>query len=165
VRREPLSCGFFFSTKFQAEVHRAIQRNSYDVIFVYCSSMTQYIPEPPPAPVVADFVDIDSTKWAQYAQRSRIPQSWVFAREARELAQLEERWARASSSTIVVTQQEAAGLQGKDVRALHVIGNGVDVPRARTGALPAEILSLQPYALFVGTMDYLPNVDAVEYFV
>ena len=48
--------------------------------------MAQYVPSPLPTPVVMDFVDIDSAKWAQYAKRSLPPLSWVYGREAREQA-------------------------------------------------------------------------------
>jgi sugar transferase (PEP-CTERM/EpsH1 system associated) len=127
--------------------------------------MAQYLPRPVPVPVVMDFVDIDSAKWAQYARRSRPPLSWLFAREARELARYEREWARASSSTVVTTRQEASLLSGEGISGIEVVGNGVDISPARIEALPEEIRALQPYALFVGTMDYLPNIDAVEYFV
>jgi sugar transferase (PEP-CTERM/EpsH1 system associated) len=163
LRGEPLSCGCFFSWKFQVEVRRALALCTYDVIFIFCSSMAQYLPRPLPSPVVLDFVDIDSAKWAQYAQRSRPPFSWVFAREARKLARYEEDWARVSSSTIVSTRQEASLLQGEGI-PVEVVSNGVEIPEERLDPLPAEIRALQPYAVFVGTMDYLPNVDAVEYF-
>jgi glycosyltransferase involved in cell wall biosynthesis len=46
----------------------------------------------------------------------------------------------------------------------EVVGNGVEIPEAQETQLPSEIEALQPYALFLGTMDYLPNVDAAEYF-
>jgi sugar transferase (PEP-CTERM/EpsH1 system associated) len=161
---EPLSCGCFFSSKFQAEVRRTLAMGSYDVIFIYCSSMAQYLPRPLSAPVVLDFVDIDSAKWAQYAQRLRPPLSWLFAREARELARYEKDWARLSASTIVTTSQEASWLVGEGIPPVEVVGNGVDIPEPRPDPLPEKIRALQPYALFVGTMDYLPNVDAVEYF-
>jgi sugar transferase (PEP-CTERM/EpsH1 system associated) len=164
MRGEPLSCGCFFSSSFQAEVRRALAGDTYDVIFVYCSSMAQYLPLPLPVPVVMDFVDIDSAKWAQYAGSSRPPLSWLFAREARELARYEEDWAGASSATIVTTRQEASLLRGEGTLRVEVVANGVEIPAGQIGALPEEIRALQPYALFVGTMDYLPNVDAVEYF-
>jgi sugar transferase (PEP-CTERM/EpsH1 system associated) len=164
LRGEPLSCGFFFSSKFRAKVQHALATTTYDAIFVFCSSMAQYLPRPVPVPVVMDFVDIDSAKWAQYARRSRPPLSWLFAREARELARYEREWARASSSTVVTTRKEASLLSGEGISGVEVVGNGVDIPPARIEALPEEIRALQPYALFVGTMDYLPNVDAVEYF-
>jgi sugar transferase (PEP-CTERM/EpsH1 system associated) len=164
LRREPLSCGCFFSRKFQSEVQRALATETYDVIFVYCSSMAQYVPWPLATPVVMDFVDIDSAKWSQYAKRSKPPLSWVYDREARKLAMYEEKWARVSSSTMVTTLQEAALLRGEGIPPAEVVSNGVEIPPERDAKLPEEIRSLQPFALFVGTMDYLPNIDAVEYF-
>jgi sugar transferase (PEP-CTERM/EpsH1 system associated) len=161
---EPLSCGCFFSTKFQAEVRRTLAMGSYDVIFIFCSSMAQYLPRPLSAPLVLDFVDIDSAKWAQYAQKLRPPLSWLFAREARALARYEKDWARLSASTIVTTSQEASWLVGEGIPPVEVVSNGVEIPEPRLDPLPEQIRALQPYALFVGTMDYLPNVDAVEYF-
>jgi polysaccharide biosynthesis protein PslH len=164
LRGEPLSCGFFFSSTFAAEVERALATENYDVIFVYCSSMAQYIPSPCNVPAVTDFVDIDSAKWSQYAKRSLPPLSWVYGREARTLAEFERKWAVKSSSTVVSTEQEAALLHGADVPAVEVVSNGVEIPMQRQLEVPAEIRKLQPFALFVGTMDYRPNIDAVEYF-
>jgi sugar transferase (PEP-CTERM/EpsH1 system associated) len=163
-RGEPLSCGFFFSHKFQAEVLGALATETYDVIFIYCSSMAQYAPWPLATPVVMDFVDIDSAKWSQYAKRSRPPLSWIYDREARTLAMYEEKWARVSSSTMVTTRQEAALLHVEGISPVEVVSNGVEIPATRLDALPEEIQALQPYCLFVGTMDYLPNIDAVQYF-
>jgi sugar transferase (PEP-CTERM/EpsH1 system associated) len=164
LKREPLSCGCFFSRKFRTEVQRALATEDYDVVFVYCSSMAQYIPWPLAVPVVMDFVDIDSAKWSQYAKRSQPPLSWVYEREAKKLAAHEKKWARASSSTTVTTRQEAALLNGEGIPAVEVVSNGVEIPATRLDAPPDGIRDLQPYVLFVGTMDYLPNIDAVEYF-
>jgi sugar transferase (PEP-CTERM/EpsH1 system associated) len=164
LRGEPLSCGFFSSSKFQAEILRALASETFDVIFVYCSSMAQYIPLGLAIPVVMDFVDIDSAKWSQYAKRSRPPLSWVYEREAKTLAAFEEKWARASAFTIVTTLQEAELLRGEGIPPVQVVCNGVEIPAGRGAGLPESIRALQPFALFVGTMDYLPNVDAVAYF-
>jgi polysaccharide biosynthesis protein PslH len=165
VRGEPLSCGFFYSSTFAAEVERALATETYDVIFVYCSSMAQYVSSSCSVPAVMDFVDIDSAKWSQYAKRSWPPLSWVYGREARTLAESERKWAVKSHATVVSTQQEAALLCGPGVAAAEVVSNGVEIPTPREEQLPEEIRRLQPFALFVGTMDYRPNVDAVEYFV
>jgi sugar transferase (PEP-CTERM/EpsH1 system associated) len=164
LRGEPLSCGCFFSHRFKDKIDQALATETYDVIFVFCSIMAQYIPLPAPAPMVMDFVDVDSAKWAQYAERSRLPLSWLFKREARELARYEKKLVCASSSTIVTTVQEARLLHGDEIPPVKVIGNGVELPTARAEGPPPYILALQPYVLFVGTMNYLPNVDAVEYF-
>lgn len=165
LRKEPLSSAFFYSPKLRAAVLRALADEKYDLILVYCSSMAQYVPQPAPAPVVIDFVDTDSAKWAQYAKVSAFPLSWLFAREARCMARYEKQCAAASSASVVATAQEAAALDGEGQFAVQVIENGVCLSPEATSDLPDEVLCLQPYVLFVGTMDYLVNVDAVTYFV
>lgn len=161
LRQEPLSCGCFFSHKFSEEVKKMLAQEVYDVIFIFCSSMAQYLPSPCPAPVIMDFVDVDSAKWATYAQRSLPPLSWVYGREARTLAEFERNWSAVSYSTVVSTEREADLLAGKG--PVVVVGNGVEVPE-QIKDVPEKITALQPYVVFVGTMDYRPNVDAVEYF-
>jgi len=164
-KHEPLSPAFFWSAKLHAAIRRALVTDKYGLIFVYCSSMAQYMPQPAPVPVVIDFVDADSVKWAQYGQIARFPLSWLYAREARCLADYEKQLAGASAASVVTTLQEAALLDGEGHLPVQVIANGVSLPPASADAkLPAEIARLHPFVLFVGTMDYLPNVDAVEYF-
>jgi polysaccharide biosynthesis protein PslH len=163
LRGEPLSCGCFFSHRFQQEVRKMLSLNTYDVILIFCSSMAQYLPSPAPAPVVMDFVDVDSAKWADYARQGRAPLSWLYRRETRELARYEKIWAARSHSTVVSTQQEAALLADRGLSSVAVIENGVDIP-AHIRKLPEEINALLPYVAFIGTMDYLPNVDAVVHF-
>jgi sugar transferase (PEP-CTERM/EpsH1 system associated) len=165
-RGEPLSNGYFYSARFRKEIRSALAAERYDLIFVYCSSMAQYLPKPAPAPVVVDFVDVDSAKWAQYARTSRFPMSWLYSREARLMAKSEEEAARTASVSIVTTGQEALLLDPERKHRVEVIGNGVARPTVSIDAhLSEPIVKLQPYVLFVGQMDYRPNIDAVTYFV
>ena len=66
-------------------VREAVRTNNYDLIFVYCSSMAQFVPLSAQVPKAIDFVDADSAKWTQYAQYSRFPLSWLYAREGAAL--------------------------------------------------------------------------------
>ncbi len=163
--KQPLSLPYFYSPRLRSAVLRSLAEENYDLIFIYCSSMAQYIPQPPPLPVVIDFVDIDSAKWAQYARFSPFPLSWVYAHEARCLARYERELASAFPGAVVATPLEAACLAGNGCPSVTVIGNGVSLPPNSDGSrLPEEVRRLQPYVLFVGTMNYRPNVDAVIYF-
>src|SRR5262249_6327889 len=136
----------------------------YDLIFVFCSSMAQYVPQPSPCPTIIDFVDADSRKWIQYAKLAHMPLSWLYSSEGKRLAQYEASVFSRFTYSIVATQQEAAELGGGGLPA-HVIGNGVKyIPRTEGHELPESIRRLQPYILFLGTMSYWPNVDAVTYF-
>jgi polysaccharide biosynthesis protein PslH len=166
LRGLPLSNGFFYSSSFADRVHQALRHRSYDLIFVYCSSMGQYIPFPAPAPLVVDFVDADSSKWEQYAATARPPKSWLFAHEARTVAAFEGELLARAALSLAVTEHDAVELC-KDAPGRHrveVVPNGVDVPDAGSSGAADAVRELQPFVAFVGTMDYRPNADAAAYF-
>ncbi len=66
---------------------------AYDLAYVSSSSMAQYVADVE-IPVVMDFVDVDSDKWAQYARRARAPLSWLYRAESAGLRRYEGRIAR-----------------------------------------------------------------------
>ena len=146
-------------------VREAVRTNNYDLIFVYCSSMAQFVPLSAQVPKAIDFVDADSAKWAQYSQNSSFPLSWLYAREGASLARYEKQMAEVMDLSIVTTPQEAVDLGGGGCSSVEVVANGVSAPPPlHSQNLPTEIRQLQPYVLFVGTMNYRPNADAVSYF-
>jgi hypothetical protein len=133
--RVPLSIPYFRSSRLEAEVRRALATKAYDRIFVYCSSVAQYIPwlagtEPAPngvPPVILDLVDVDSDKWAQYASASKPPMSWVYARESKNLARYERRVCERAACVLVTTEQEASLARRIAPRArVRVMTMGVD---------------------------------------
>jgi sugar transferase (PEP-CTERM/EpsH1 system associated) len=166
TRQQPMSSGFFYSATFARKVEDAVRDNAYDLIFVNCSSMGQYLSWPSPAPVVVDFVDADSSKWEQYARSCRPPKSWLFLREARSVARFEKFLLRRATLSLAVTEHDAAelckGMTGID--PVEIISNGVEVPHESPSSVNESIRALQPFAVFVGTMSYRPNADAAEYF-
>jgi len=89
----------------------------------------------------------------------------LYAREGASLARYEKRTAEDFDLSIVTTPQETDDLGSGGCSAVEVVANGVSaLPALDSQNLPAEIRQLQPYALFVGTMNYRPNADAVSYF-
>ena len=162
----PLSFGFFCSRKLDLKVRQALCDRAYDVIFVYCSSMGGSIPQPPPVPLVVDFVDADSQKFRQYAARSGSLRRWLYAREARTVAAAEQSLGRMAALSFAVTEHDARELRAGDPERfrVEVVPNGVQVPNAPDVHDPAELRELKPFALFVGSMNYPPNSDAATYF-
>src|SRR5262249_40361984 len=70
------------------------------------------------------------------------------------------------SRTLVCTAAEARLLPAALDRKSAVLQNFLDTEYYApiVGPLPEMISRLQPYIVFSGSMDYLPNVDAVRYF-
>ena len=108
----PLSVLYYQSRKMHKAVQDALSRESYDLIFVYCSSMAQFIPDPAPAATMIDFVDADSAKWKQYSSWTGFPKSWIYARESSLLARYEKQVVENFNVSIVATPQEALDLGG-----------------------------------------------------
>ena len=161
----PISFGYFQSSELRRAVHSALNHKRYDLIFVNCSSMAQYVPQPAPAPVIVDFVDADSNKFVQYAARSARPMSWIHAWEAVTVAKAEREIGRLADLSLVITAGDAADLGGAGWTGseIKVVSSGVEVP-PDTSPVDPFVLRQQPFALFLGTMSYLPNADAAQYF-
>jgi sugar transferase (PEP-CTERM/EpsH1 system associated) len=121
--------------------------------------MAQYA-RPLGLPVVMDFVDVDSDKWRQYAERGRPPMSWLYRSESRRLQAAESDIARWARICLLATQAEESLLKSFAPWARSaVIPNGIDLDYYT--AVPP---SGQPVVMFTGAMDYMPNVDAVSHF-
>jgi sugar transferase (PEP-CTERM/EpsH1 system associated) len=160
----PFTTGYYFSTAMAKAVDEALSRNQYDAVFVYCSAMAPYIADFARIPVCVDFVDSDASKWAQYARFTSFPMSWVFAREARKLGRYEREVARAARVSWVSTPLEIEAIDPDGRLGVRALENGVSLPELEVGAPSPEIASLGSFVVFVGQMDYLPNVDAACYF-
>jgi sugar transferase (PEP-CTERM/EpsH1 system associated) len=161
----PASVAYYDSPAMHRAVRKALSLTDYDLIFVYCSSVAQFVPVSVKTPTVIDFVDADSAKWTQYSESGSFGSSWLYAREGVSLARYEKRIAEQFNLSFVTTRQDAIDLGGGGCRSVEVVPNGVKTPPALDRAsLPADIRGMQPYALFVGTMNYRPNADAVVFF-
>ncbi len=157
----PISAGWFVNGALRREVAGRLAAAPFDAVVAYCSSMVPYV-ERFRGPRVVDFVDVDSAKWAQYADRAGFPKRAVFALEHRRLRDWERRLVRDFDRTLVVADAERDLLATfADASRVAVVGNGVDAehfaprgPRAR-----------QPVLVFVGALDYFANADGCVHFV
>jgi sugar transferase (PEP-CTERM/EpsH1 system associated) len=162
LTRTALTLPYFYSAELAAAVHSALASRSYDRIFVYCSSMAQYLKGVEGIPTVIDLVDVDSDKWTQYAGFSRLPFSAVYRREGRALERYERDICSRSSCAVVTTEREAQLMRRITTSAVHVVPNGVDANYFDPAAVPRE--AKVPTVVFTGDMSYFPNQEAVIFF-
>jgi glycosyltransferase involved in cell wall biosynthesis len=87
----------------------------------------------------------------------------VYRREARKLAKYERDVARTVHLSLVSTPLEVESIDPDGRFGIKALQNGVVEPSYKA-IVPKEVTALGSYVLFVGQMDYLPNVDAVCYF-
>ncbi|MBS0367289.1 MAG: TIGR03087 family PEP-CTERM/XrtA system glycosyltransferase [Proteobacteria bacterium] len=157
----PLSVAAFDEPRLHQRIAEAAARLRPDLIVVFSSNVAQYAVSLEGAARVMQFADLDSLKWRQYAARAVAPMKWIYASEARRLLSYERHIAHTFDHSIVITRIEQADFE-ELIPGVPVsqVGNGVDLEYFRSSNTPK-----QPHSLvFTGVMDYLPNVDAVEWF-
>ena len=167
----PLTLDYFHDARLQAWVDRTLARGDIARVFIYCSSMAPYVMRPGAPGGVMDMVDVDSEKWTEYATRTPWPARSVWAREWRTLLRFERRAAAHFDRTLFVSPAEAARfaqLAPETAERLDWVENGVDLERFSPHAAHTDPYAALPPGgpnlVFTGTMDYLPNVDAVCWF-
>jgi sugar transferase (PEP-CTERM/EpsH1 system associated) len=167
----PLTLGWFHAPGLQAWVEAALATGRHDAVFVYSSAMAPYVMgragRGQPRRVL-DLVDVDSEKWQAYAAAAQPPRRQLWAREARTLLAFERRAARFFDRTLLVSEAECARFLALAPEASGRAGwveNGVDL-----GFFDPALPHANPYPpgapalVFTGTMDYLPNIEAVRDF-
>ncbi len=109
-----------------------------------------------------DFGDLDSGKWLEYAKWKPFPAAIPYRLEACKLRQYEKKVAQKFDYCTLTTEGELDEFRKLEVDRPHtVIPNGVDAsyfqPTSRNGAAKTAII-------FLGRMDYFPNIDGIVYF-
>lgn len=168
ITGDALSLPYYKNNKFQSWVDDTIEQNKISKVLIFSSVMAQFINAESNVDLVADFVDVDSDKWIQYAQNKKWPGSWVYRREARKLLSFEKDVAKRAKTTLFVSRNESElfkSLAPESASKITYVNNGVDLDYFS----PASEYD-SPYSndeliiAFTGAMDYWANCDAVIWF-
>ncbi|MES2072236.1 MAG: TIGR03087 family PEP-CTERM/XrtA system glycosyltransferase [Pseudomonadota bacterium] len=168
LSRRPLSLDYYRNAGLQAWINSVIRQRQIKRIVVFSSAMAQFIEHIDDARRVIDFVDVDSDKWLQYADKKIWPMSWLYRREGNQLLAYERRLASECDAALFVSQAESdlfRQLAPESLAKIDFFNNGVD-----TDYFSPELSHDNPYTgnekiiVFTGAMDYWPNVDAVQWF-
>ncbi len=123
--------------------------------------MAQYVLNAVSPVRILDFGDLDSAKWADYSQSKNFPLTLGYKLEAGKMRKYEKRVAGHFDQCTVTTRGELEEFEKLGLnRSCSVIPNGVDSQyfRSRSTRRDPNVL------VFVGRMDYFPNVDGMLYF-
>jgi sugar transferase (PEP-CTERM/EpsH1 system associated) len=163
-----LSPPYYNNQQLQSWIDNTVGQHYIHKALIFSSVMAQFIKPEYNLELVADFVDVDSDKWAQYALKKKWPTSWVYRREAIKLLKFEREVAKVAKSTLFVSENEAnlfKRLAPEVSSKITDVKNGVDLDYFIPGS---EYVSPYPEGesiiTFTGAMDYWANCDAVTWF-
>lgn len=157
----PSSLGFFYSPSLKRTIDGLLARERFDLVFVHCSSVAQYVAHLQSIPKILDFGDMDSQKWLEYARYKPFPLSVGYWLEGTKLEREEKRLASQFDMCTATTRAEYETLRGYGVSVpADWFPNGVDASYFAPdgGDYARDTLS------FVGRMDYYPNQECMIQF-
>lgn len=159
----PSSVHYFHSTKLLNRVEELHQRRGFDAVIVHCAFVAEYVRNISAPFRMLDFGDLDSRKWSDYARYRAFPWSAGYALEAFKLLRVEQELARQFDYCTVTAQGELESYKemGASTPA-RVIPNGVDTDYYRLSGTHRQD---SPTVVFLGRMDYYPNVAGTLEFV
>lgn len=187
-QNKPLTVSYFYLPRLQQQLDALVARERFDALFVYSSTMAEYVRACEIPLRVMDFCDLDSQKFKQYAEVTSPPFSWLYRFEGNRLARYEREAAQHFEHVLFINPQERFLFEnnhgGKNTA---LMSNGVDLKYyqetfSHNSPLEGGVahdqhnskhppltplkgrITTRPYLAFTGAMDYLPNIDAAHWF-
>jgi sugar transferase (PEP-CTERM/EpsH1 system associated) len=154
----PSSMGFFYSPDLQRRIDNLLSTEQFDLIFVHCSSVAQYVENVRGIPKILDFGDMDSQKWLEYANYKPFPLSLGYRLEGKKMEAAEKRLAKKFDMCTATTRAEWETLNSyRTALKTDWFPNGVDAEYFKPDGkgYDPDILS------FIGRMDYYPNQECM----
>jgi sugar transferase (PEP-CTERM/EpsH1 system associated) len=166
---KPATSASYYRTGLADQIRQWHEQQPFDAVLTYCTGMIEYArlltgpghPGPKPRHII-DLVDVDSAKWRSYARNTWAPKRWVYAAEARRLRHIEAGRFDHFDAVVVTTAAEAQLYRDQvaDRDNLTVVANGVDMEYFNPLS-DADNKTI----VFVGVLNYRPNVDGITWFV
>ncbi len=130
-----MSLSLFDSPRLRAFVERMLAGGAIGTVFAFSGQMAQFVPHGVRQRFVMDFGDVDSAKFAQYADDGAGPMRWVNRREGEKLFAFERATAARADLCLFVSEAEAALFRAKTGLAnIRALSNGIDVDFFDPGA-------------------------------
>ena len=157
----PSSMGYFYSPMMADQVENLLVSRRWDLIFVHCSSVAQYVAHVRDVPKILDFGDMDSQKWLEYANYKPYPLSLGYRLEGAKMLAAEKQLATRFDLCTATTRAEWETLQSYATGVdSDWFPNGVDAGYFCPADAPYDPDTIS----FIGRMDYYPNQECMKRF-
>ncbi len=171
IQARPITLSLYRSKPLQRWVEQTTTQQQISKIVVFSGAMAQFVDASgyETSTRVIDFVDVDSDKWAQYADKKTRIARWIYQREHRLLQRYEQQISERFDKALFVSEKEAELFRSLIPASLAAkvghLNNGVD-SRYFDPQTVNDQPSIHPsdFIVFTGAMDYWANEDAVTWF-
>lgn len=157
----PYSVEKHYTRRFQKAVDELLARGGFDLLHCEWTPYARYSAARMSVASILATHNIESQIWERRAEHSSNALARLFFKmQARKMAAFERRQFPEMSAVAVVSPEDARQSAAWSGRECALVENGVDLEQFQPAG-PGEPSEL----LFLGSLDWFPNRDAVEYFI
>ncbi len=159
----PYAVRKFTDRRVRQEVARRLSDDSLDVVVCDFLSASLNFPETLSAPVVLFQHNVETMLWRRMAETEKTPlRKLSYSIEARKMSAYETRTLSRFQHVIAVSDHDRdAMLTLSPGCPITVVPTGVDTEQYQ---VVPSVSGRPPLIVFTGSMDWEPNIDAMEYF-
>ena len=162
VRRRPFQAGWFWSESAAVKSSAWLAEHPDAVVFVEQLFMYPYVPPGRLPMSVLDTQNLEAARIATMAAADSSRARRVVARlQVGPVRRFEQLAVARAGRVLAVSDEEAKAFERLAPGRVRLVPNGVDVAAAEPIGAPPPTSNL----LYVGSMSYGPNIDAISYFV
>jgi polysaccharide biosynthesis protein PslH len=160
---QPYGVAKFCRPEVRRRVRVLMDRENYDVIVCDFMAAAGVIPWYSHVPKILFTHNVEATIWRRhYEVASTLAWKAISWLEWKKMEKAERRYLRLADRVLTVSDADRDAFRGAvDPAKLTVIPTGVDIEYFRPLAVEEKLNSL----VFTGSMDWLPNEDAILYFL
>jgi len=159
----PYSVSKHDTPRYRDSLRRLFKEDRFDLVHFEWTPYACFRDETSDLPSLTMAQNIESQIWGRRARQSRtFIEAVYFDLQARKMSSFERRAMRRADCVAVVTELDAQQATAWGARQTVLVENGVDldafVPAVGDAGEAQELL-------FLGSLDWYPNLDAVEYLI
>ena len=158
----PLAVGRFQSAAMRGLIQRLVSEYRFDSIVCDFLAVSPNIPDLSRAVLFQH--NVETVIWKRHAEHARDPlRRAYFGMQAQRMFQTEREACLRAAHVIAVSENDAAQMSELfGVERISAVPTGVDVDYFRR---PAGQCGTKHDLVFVGAMDWLPNIDGARFFI
>lgn len=159
----PYAISRFANLQVQEKLAAWFQENRFDAAICDFLDAAVNFPASPSIPCVLFQHNVESEIWRRHAETESNPiKKYLYRVEFAKMLRYEQQMVRQFCHVIAVSEHDRRLMSAwVEKSRISVVPTGVDLREYRPAEAPHDV---QPLVVFVGAMDWEPNIDAVEYF-
>lgn len=157
--KTPLQVAWFYSKSIKRYVERQSAEINADIIICQLARTAHYLPSGN-AFKTLDYMDAFGIGMVKRASISSGILKWLYALESKRTLNYEIQIASKFDKLVIISEQDKSQMRITSTKEIDVVPNGIDE------AFFEELNTEKKFdVVFVGNLNYLPNIEAAEYLV